>query len=79
MSALDKSSPAEIVGKVMCGDAVETAHPFLESAIVGIDVLNMVNPGNNTNTSGQPESASSSARRSPVAMDDQFLETSSPP
>jgi len=53
MSALDKSSPAEIVGKVMCGDAVETAHPFLESAIVGIDVLNMVNPGNNTNTSGQ--------------------------
>ena len=45
MSALDKSSPAEIVGKVMCDYTIKTAHPFLESAIVGIDDLNMVDPG----------------------------------
>ena len=30
MSPLDKSPPAEIVGKVMCGYTVETAHPLLD-------------------------------------------------
>ena len=53
MSALDKSLPAEIVGRVMCDYTIKTAHPFLESAIVGIDDLNMADPGNNTNASGQ--------------------------
>ena len=40
-------------GKVMCGYTVETVHPFLESTIAGVDVLNTVNLGNDANPSGQ--------------------------
>ena len=42
--SLNQSSPAQIVTQVAGGDAVEAAYPFLESAIVGIDVLHMIDP-----------------------------------
>lgn len=42
MSTINQSSPPEIIGKVMCGDAVRSAHPFFESTVVGIHVLHVV-------------------------------------
>lgn len=51
--SLNQSSPAQIVTQVAGGDAVEAAYPFLESAIVGIDVLHMIDPRHNTLTSSQ--------------------------
>ena len=33
------SSPTQVVGQVFGGDAVEAAHPFLEPAVIGVDVV----------------------------------------
>ena len=54
---LNQSSPAEIVAQIMGGYAVETAHPFLEPAIVGIDILDMIDTRDDTLTSGQIDRA----------------------
>src|SRR5277367_3088959 len=35
------ASPAEIVGQVLGGDAVEAVEPLLEAAVVGIDVVDV--------------------------------------
>lgn len=51
--SLDQSSPAQIVRQVAGSHAMETEHPFLESAIVGIDVRHMIETRHNTLTSGQ--------------------------
>ena len=51
--ALNQASPAEVVAQVACSHAVEAAHPAFESAIVGIDVLDVINAGDDTLTSGQ--------------------------
>ncbi len=50
---LNQVTPAQIVAQEVGGDAVEAAHPFLESAIVGIDVLDMIDTSDDTLTSGQ--------------------------
>ena len=33
------SSPTQVVGQAFGGDAVEAAHPFLEAAVIGVDVV----------------------------------------
>ena len=38
---LKEAAPAEIVLQVLSGDAVEVAHPSLQAAVVGIDVLDV--------------------------------------
>ena len=53
MSTINKSSPTEIIGKVMRSDTVKSAHPLFEPTIVGIDVLNVVDLGDNPNACGQ--------------------------
>ena len=35
------TSPGEIVGQVLGGDAVETRQPLLETAVVGVDVIDV--------------------------------------
>ena len=50
MSTISHSAPTEIIGKVMSGDAVETVHPRFESTIVGIQVLNVVDLADYSNT-----------------------------
>src|SRR5271165_2458334 len=37
----ERASPAEIVWQVLGGDAVETAEPLLEAAVVGVDVVDV--------------------------------------
>jgi len=37
----DRASPSQIVGQVFGGDAVEAAHPFLETTVIGVDVVDM--------------------------------------
>src|SRR5580704_3813880 len=41
VQALDHPAPAQIAVEVACGDTIEAAHPLLEPAVVGVDVLNM--------------------------------------
>jgi hypothetical protein len=41
--SLNKASPSQVVSQVAGGYAVEAVHPFLQAAIVGIDVLDMIN------------------------------------
>lgn len=53
MSTINKSSPTEIISKVMRSDTVKSAHPLFEPTIVGIDVLNVVDLGDNPNACGQ--------------------------
>ena len=53
MSTINQSSPPEIIGKVMCGDAVKSAHPFFESTVVGIHVLHVVDLADNPDTCSQ--------------------------
>ena len=38
---LQDAPPTEIAGKVFCGNPIESLHPLLESAVVGVDVLDM--------------------------------------
>ncbi len=54
---LYQATPAQIVAQVVGGDAVEAAQPFLESAIVGIDVPDMIDTSDDTLTSGQIDRA----------------------
>ena len=35
------ASPAEVIGQVLCGDAVEAVEPLLEAAVVGVDVIDV--------------------------------------
>jgi hypothetical protein len=35
------ASPSEILGKVLCGDAVEAGQPLLEAAVVGVDIIDV--------------------------------------
>jgi hypothetical protein len=51
--ALNQAWPAQIVAQVAGGHAVKAVHPFLESAIVGIDVLDVIDTRHNTLTGGQ--------------------------
>lgn len=37
----------------MCSDTVKSAHPLFEPIIIGIDVLNVVDLGDNPNACGQ--------------------------
>lgn len=53
MSTINQPSPPEIIGKVMCGDAVKSAHPFFESTVVGIHVLHVVDLADNPDTCSQ--------------------------
>ncbi len=53
MSTINQSSPPEIIDKVMCGDAVKSAHPFFESTVVGIHVLHVVDLAGNPDTCSQ--------------------------
>lgn len=53
MRAFDKPPPAEIIGQMARGDTMEPTHPFLESAAVGVDVLNMVDPSDYADTPSQ--------------------------
>ena len=39
--AFQTPAPPEIVGQVFGRDAVETRHPALETAVVGVDVLDV--------------------------------------
>jgi hypothetical protein len=54
---LNQATPAQIIAQVVGSDTVEAAHPLLESAIVGIDVLDMIDTGDDTLTSGQIDRA----------------------
>ena len=54
---LNQATPGQIVAQVVGGDAVEAAQPFFQAAIVGIDVLDMINAGDDTLTSGQIDRA----------------------
>ncbi len=38
---LQGSSPAEIVGQIARGDALEAHHPALQAAMVGVDILDV--------------------------------------
>ena len=55
--SLNQSSPAQIIAQVAGGHAVKAAHPLLESAIVSIDVLDMIDTGDDTLTGGQIDRA----------------------
>lgn len=35
------AAPAEIIGQVLGGDAVEAAEPLLEAAVIGVDVVDV--------------------------------------
>lgn len=61
MSAINKSSPTEIIGKVMGSDTMKSAHPLFEPTSVGIDVLNVVDLGDNPNACGQIDRAMGNA------------------
>jgi hypothetical protein len=39
--AFEGAPPAEIVGQVLGGDAVEAGEPLLEAAVVGVDVIDV--------------------------------------
>lgn len=54
---LNQATPAQIIAQAVGSDSVEAAHPLLESAIVGIDVLDMIDTGDDTLTSGQIDRA----------------------
>ncbi len=43
MGRVNQCLSAKIIGKVMCSDAVKSPQPLLELAVVGVNVLNMVN------------------------------------
>lgn len=51
--SFNKASPAHVVTQVAGGCAVETAYPFLQATIVGIDVLDVTNTRDDAMTSGQ--------------------------
>src|ERR1039458_7516221 len=52
MTAINQSAPTEIARKIMCSHAMETMHPSLEAAVIGVHVLHM--PGSvNANPSGE--------------------------
>ena len=53
MSRIDHPSPAKIIGQVMSSDSMKPDHPLLESAIVGIHVLNMVNLADHADSRSQ--------------------------
>jgi len=42
--ALQEAAPSEVVVEGLGGDAIESAYPCFEVAIVGIDVLEMKHP-----------------------------------
>ena len=39
---LDSSSPAEVIVEIFGGDAMERSQPFLESAVIAVDVVDVV-------------------------------------
>ena len=48
VASLDKASPAQVVAQVTSDHTMESAHPFLQPTVVGIDVLDMINTRNDT-------------------------------
>ena len=55
--SLYQASPTEVIAQVAGSHAVEAAHPFLLTAIVGIDVPNMIDTGDDTLTGSQIDGA----------------------
>lgn len=51
--ALEASAPPEVFGQVLGADTVETAHPALQAAVVGIDVLDAERVVDNADTGAQ--------------------------
>ena len=49
MAPINQSAPTKIVGKIMRSDAMKTTHPSLESTIVGIDVLYVIDLADDPN------------------------------
>lgn len=41
---IEQSKPAEIVGQVLGGDAMESRHPGFRATVIGVDVLDVKDP-----------------------------------
>lgn len=54
---VDGSEPAEIAVEVACGHALEAAQPILESGVVSIDVLDVIDTGDDPNAGRQIDRA----------------------
>ncbi len=48
---LNQASPTDVDTQVLGSDAVKATHPFLQAAILGIDVLYVIGAGDDTLTS----------------------------
>src|SRR4030066_2507292 len=55
------SEPAEIAVEVACGHALEAAYPILEPGVVSIDVLNVIDTGDDPDAGRQIDRAMRSA------------------
>lgn len=57
IESLNQTSPAEVVGDIVGGNAVEATHPRLKSTVAGIDVFHVINPGNAAYPGGKIDGA----------------------
>ena len=55
--SFSQSVPAEVVGEVFGGYAVELCDPFFESAVIGIDVLDVINAADHALACGKIDGA----------------------
>lgn len=53
-TALEDSTPGEVVGEVASSDAMKSSHPFLESVVIGIDVLDVESHNHDLYPCAQP-------------------------
>jgi hypothetical protein len=37
----EDAAPSQVVGQVICGDAVEAGEPLLQAAVVGVDIVDV--------------------------------------
>lgn len=61
--ALQPPPPAQVMLQVLGGDAMEPPHPLLEPTVVGVDVLDVVDPGDDPDTGGQVHGPMGQAER----------------
>ncbi len=61
---LDGTEPAEVAVQIFRRHAAKLTQPALESAVVGIDVLHVINAGNNADAGGQIDRAVGNAQGS---------------
>lgn len=61
MRRIDHPSPAKIIGKVMRSNTVKSDHPFLETAVIGVYVLHVVNLADHPNSRSKIDWAMSDA------------------